>query len=716
MKKNKIISSIIVTALAASVVLPGCGLVSTNSEKDMAQVVATVDITASETLSSELKAYESAIEPTNIYKRDLISYFYNVGSSYIQNGYTYSQVFEMLVEGLVNSALITQYSTLYVLNELNVDKAAYAAVTGETEIDKQIAQYETYLLTAEEVKEVKYSYWSSLNSSINSYEQNFIDEEDEEKRGSATRTTPTNVDTEVEDFYPETDSGELNYNIYTGYEGYKLSQSGDYQENGALDGTTKTTRLRAYNAFVNSLKSNYLIKEGEDISEILKLDYIKTEYLAELKSAIVNKFYEIREEKLETEILSDENEEAKSYIQNRYEELVNQQKANYTTSTAFETAMGSMSDSSFILYSPDTTKDTKDANGTFGFVYNILLPFSSEQSYQLSALQAARDGSTAGKARENTYFASRNAILKQIETEDQRAAWFNGATEYAFDATDKVSDYFGDSKYLFFENNVVANDRYEGLKNYIGKYAYNGKVIKNNDETYTLKGEKLDIDGMLSELEAYVNYVLGSDKVDYTVDNGYYTRNDFYTVDEEGKDVVDYSKLVYASGKINVGTLTAETRKNVFVDGDLYKAMSAVNELQYAYTTDTAVLSEYLGYTISAYSTQFIKEFEYAAQTAVKEGAGTFKVCAGDYGWHLIYVTYTFDPNGGNVYGAPDWSKIEDEGTFEKLFFDYVMQSDLSNATTGYRVSIVEEHSSSNTVSLFEDTYQDLMELDNQTA
>ena len=73
---------------------------------------------------------------------------------------------------------------------------------------------------------------------------------------------------------------------------------------------------------------------------------------------------------------------------------------------------------------------------------------------------------------------------------------------------------------------------------------------------------------------------------------------------------------MYAYGKVDLGNFTASDLMNK--ESLSYKIMSAVNELQYAYTTDTAVLSEYLGYDIGAYSTDYIAEFEYATQYAIR--------------------------------------------------------------------------------------------------
>ena len=138
--------------------------------------------------------------------------------------------------------------------------------------------------------------------------------------------------------------------------------------------------------------------------------------------------------------------------------------------------------------------------------------------------------------------------------------------------------------------------------------------------------------------------------------------------------------------------------------------MSAVNELQFAYTTDTSVLSNYIGYSLSAYDTSYIKEFEYAAKKAVAGGVGTFAVCAGDYGWHLIYVTNVFKAEGGAVY-EPDWKNIEVEGTFENLFFEWIKGNDLSDVSTTIRTKILNDYNKDTTVTKYQSRYQDLLDL-----
>ena len=215
---------------------------------------------------------------------------------------------------------------------------------------------------------------------------------------------------------------------------------------------------------------------------------------------------------------------------------------------------------------------------------------------------------------------------------------------------------------------------------------------------------------MLEEFSAYINYVLGTtNSVSYSTDSNYYDTSDFF---KDGDDEeIDYSKFVYASGKVDFGS---DFKKNDLMNAatNQYKAMSAVNELQFAYTTDSGVLSNYVGYSVSAYDTTYIKEFEYAAKKAVSEGEGAFTVCAGDYGWHLIYVTFKYDLNGGAVNGETiDWSRISNEGTFENLFFEWIKSNDLSNVTSMRRSKIISEFNKEATVVKYQKRYQDLLDL-----
>ncbi len=726
MKKNKLIAiAAVAVAITMGASLAGC---VTLNEKDVKQTVSTVNIADSEKFKEEFKEYADTVETETVLKRDLIVAYLNTGSSYVQKGYTYAQVFDMLSDALVENATVMQYAVTYVLRNKVEAKDSKVTVEGYKAKTSEIEKY-VYLLgeDSEEVKNAKYSVKSSLNSALDNYERREIkDVESDDYAGTETRTAPTNVDTLKEDYIPE------NYNVYTGYEGYLLKDAGDDYE--PLDGTNRTTRRRAYSAFINYLDNNYLLTENDkDTNDIMKLNYVQDLYASQLQQQIIAEFSDLFQEDKEKVITTpDKDTGIYTYVKGKYDKMVAGQALSYGETSSFETALDNMSDTSFVLYSPDTTKDTdkQDDNtyGTYGFVYNILLPFSDKQSDVLKQLQYYRDNSDS--VTESDYFADRNALLKEIKTTDQRAAWFNGTTDYSFNVkeynaknADKTVNYFKGNnekrEYLFFENNVTNKDKYEPLDKYYGEYTYNGTVKKNDNGSYTLSPVKVDIDGMLDEFVAYVNYVLGGNKTSFSygdVIGGTATKESYYGVTDftknGDKDEIDYSKLVYATGKVDL-TDSEKNDRNAFVkDGNRYKAMAAVNELQYAYTTDTGILSKYIGYSVSAYTTSYIKEFEYAAQQALRMGVGAFKVCAGDYGWHLIYVTDTFKCEGGEEY-IPVFSKenVEAEGTFENRFYEWIKDSDLTSEATLKRSEIIRDYVNDDTVKTDKNVYKDLSEL-----
>ena len=755
MKKKRIVSGVVASALALSVTLGGCAsLASANTVADMKQTIATVNISKADDFGNEgLDDYKDAVGTTSISKRELISYFLNVGYSYL-NGYfggDYERTFNQLVTDLVNTAVITQYSVMYLLKEKAADESKSAeTIMSEYNAKETLSAKYEYVLGEDsvEVKLAKYSLLTAINSAIDSYEKNILEDEDDGNSGSESRTTPSGIDTEQDKYYPrkknengkyvdengvvladeDKDKAAIDYNVYTGYAGegysYLLADSGVYQDD-ALEGTTVSTRKRAYNSFLSSVNSYNLIDvKNENMKEVLSLTYIQDEYVNQLEQRIISKYYEVYEEKQEIDLKDDGKYD---YIKKVYAGNLKNQQDTYEAD-GFTSTLDSMSDSSFILYSPKTdghgVYEPASGNGKFGFVYNILLPFSAVQSNLLTEYKSKYADSDEDSGYTADYYIKRNELLKNIQTTDQRAAWFNGSTEYAFNASEKDGlDYYkGGSDWLFFENNLAGGDKYKSLEKYAGKYPYNGKVVE-KDDGYILIPNKLSIDGMLEEFSAYIDYVLGNSnnvsfKDGYQLgkeNTAYYANDDFYTAehkDDEKNTKLDYSKFLYAWGAVSSVEKTAIALYDK--TSNQYKAMSAVNELQYAYTTDTGVLSNYIGYSVDAAETNYIKEFEYAAQKVINEvGAGGFAVCAGDYGWHLIYVTYAFESDA-TTFSADelDWTKIDkEEDSFEKLFYEWIKSQDIPDITSTRRNEILTQFNIDKTVTKYQNAYQDLLDL-----
>ena len=727
MKSKLLVCGALAAAITMSVALPAC---VTRDEEDLNQVIATVDITKSENLEAEgLSEYASAISSENITKRDLIAAYYNTASS-LSSSYSTSEIFELLVNTLTNTAVVVQYTTLSLIKDKVAEDASflseYQALSSDVEKYELLLEGETSTNDdggeSDRVMLAQYALYSSINSSLDSQEESIINGDDQTSEATETRTTPGGAGEEVENFLPLNDDGTLNYNIYTGYTGdgysYLLEDSGAYADD-ALEGSTRSTRRLAYAQFITSLRDNYLLSEEEDVRDIMSVSYIQEEYLSQLQQQAINEYYERYQAEQEALIESVDENGVYTFLQNHYLSDLTDQTVSNSTASAFETSMSSLSDTSFILYAP-ATEGTD--GGTYGYVYNILLPFSASQSVNIDSSDTSAQ-----------YYFERKDILTGITAIDQRSAWFNGATDYSFDASQSDIDYYGKNDgrdYLFFEDNLTKPDRYASLDKYAGLYPYNGRVSENTDGTYNLVPNKVDIDGFLTELENYVEYIMGGDTVSIQKEDSYNVSSytDYYTeetadLEDESQRKIDYSRFVYATGKVDVGlddTDLSSFLSTMFVeDSAAYKAMSAVNELQFAYTTDTGILSNYIGYSISAYETNYIPEFEYAAQTAINEGAGTIYVCAGDYGWHVIYVTATFDTAGGAVYGEDiAWTADEvlTEGTFQNLYYTWIKDSTLTNVTTNRRSVINERFGGDSTITKYEDAYRDLLEIEDSSS
>lgn len=749
-KVSKIIASLL-SAVMLFVLLAGCDLISTDNERDMNQVVAEVNI-ARDTESLD-EAFQllgakdltlsdedlgSITSTDSIYKRDLISYFLSYGYNYVSQGSSYAEAVSEIMNVLVERKILTQFAVVYYLNEgkVRVDKDSITVDGGYTEVadsnelvmdgddltvagylaamdiegsadEKAIAGY-NYLLTDAEEMYAAYAVMTSINNSIDSYEEEIIAASNSDSSSSTTdRTTPTGANSRGDGYIPtKTVDGAtvLDYAVYTGIN--NVSDCGEYEK---VTGSTSVTRKRAYLRFVNALRANYLIGDGENITDITGLDYYDMELKTQLEQMLITKF--------SASIALDMSSRIDAAMTSRhYAELLEQQKdSDFST---FTTTMDSMSDTSFILYSPKKE--------TYGFVYNILLPFNAMQSLDLEELQDRNGGATSAK-----YYAERNKLFENIEATDQRSSWFNGSEDYSYEATEYYgSDQENRSNRLFFEDSFTGSDP-ELIDKYAGRYSYNGTAAEKEDgDGYKLTPNKLKINGFISEMEGYINYVLNDFNADSTDDHttgGWYTKgsdgtvswtgneNDrsFYNVtaeDFQKEDATDrkiYDNTIYYKGSVT--GVSSVSKSNTLVKEEIsYKAISAVNELMFAYTTDTAALNSYFGYSLQVdAASSYVAEFEYAAQQAISQGAGTYYVVGTDYGWHIIYVTFTFngEETYGNEFNADDMFK---EGTFSYLFYQNFKNSSVSDYIEKRSSDVLTKMHNDSVVTLYPKAYEDI--------
>ncbi len=707
MKKTTKVAAVALAAALSSTLLAGCDI-TTDVSKDYAQTIAEVNITESANFeSSSYAEYGDVIGTTEITKRDMVAYFISTGYSMMESyGWTYYDTFNMISETLVNRQIYIQYAMLYLLDdesESDITVAGYeAAVEGQTGIDRRLAAL-AYFLDEEEEAQALYSTRQLVNNTLDSQEETYLDHDhSHDDSASTARTTPTGIDTETEDYYNEA------YRIYTGSNA--LADCPGYE---APEGSTPTTRRKAYSSFLASLRANSLIESGEDLSNVESLTYFKTELASAYETAIINKLTD----KFEDTIRATVNEQ---YAQEIYDTTYSRQETTFANDTdSFETALEGVSDTSFVLTAPEAN---------YGYVINILIPFSTSQSLELENAPADL-GDTKGNN-----FLQRAALLKNVRGTDQRGTWFD--EDYAFDGAETENAYTGGNaarSYLFFEDSLGGNEQYERVPNYLGYYTYNGTVRRNDDESYTVRPNRITIDEFIAEMEGYltqaanevsvegdgytvsegvyVNGIAADDTINAVADNStYYNRSvsDYYT--ESG--AVDYSKFVYYAGQVNF--TNGFDANQFFLAGSAENvAYSVMNELSFAYNTDTAGLNDYFGYVISTGATDYVPEFEYAAQYVCRQGAGSYVVVPSDYGWHVIYCTFSFVADEeGNVI-APytfNWDDRATEGTFSYLFYEALCADLVSEYASIRQSNAIEDFKDCAVV--YEDRYADLSGLD----
>ena len=150
----------------------GCKLVTTNNERDMAQVVATIKIDNAPTKT--------------IYKRDVVVAY----NSYASGGYTgesSSALFTEVIDSLIQNAVLVQYSMKYFAEKMDI--------TGDEKWE-----IETYL-DAEEILDCKYHAYLEIEKLVNEYNKDKPEDKVGDTYEGDIRTVPTGamVNTEISD-------------------------------------------------------------------------------------------------------------------------------------------------------------------------------------------------------------------------------------------------------------------------------------------------------------------------------------------------------------------------------------------------------------------------------------------------------------------------------------------------------------------------------------
>lgn len=608
---TKIVTLLLITVLSVTA-FAGCALITTDTDRDMAQVVATVQI-------------EDDITADNIHKVEMLSAFMSYGYTYVQQyGYTVEATYEMILQNLVQNKIIIQGARMALAEKYNAGNAngdeflayfidnasangqinASASSMGESytveELQRVVSELEKYL-TALEIAQAKYSVRSSVNSLIEAYVEEEEDESEKEDETFTARTTPTKSENEAEYEYQLIKSETTDEDLWkpteydrkvavaalNGAEGAEeaIAECVDIYslnkyvfDNYVIDLST-SKNLKAFNAAIEDLKKNGLIAQNEkndvkaNADNALNYSYFLLNLKSQYESMIVSKYENSLVKENEGKLSIDK-------IWEQYQAEVAAQKESYLNGvTTYESALESVTEDTFVLVNPYSG---------YGYVLNLLIGFSAEQSSALSA-EKSRVGATA-----QSIEAKRNELIAQLTVKDQRETWV-----YSSYGTYANNEFTFDNEYF------VSEDVPELLKK------FNGKVFV-YDENGT---EEENADGVLETNWRFSNVIA---------------------------DSISWSTFAetYLKGLVGIEASSDGDQGQI----DLTDAKRAIlDDLIYAFGTDQGSLGSYLGYVYSPFTsaTKYVPEFAAAAQEVVSLGKGAYKLVATNYGYHLIVCTET---------------------------------------------------------------------------
>ena len=612
MKKRLIrFITLIMSVIIGIAGLSGCRLITKNSERDLGQVVATVNINQEE----------------NIYKKDLVMGYMNYGYMYVQYyGYSQKDVYTIILNNLVNNRIVVQVA-YEEFEESSVKDETKAKYTPERYLDE------------DEIIEAKYNTYKSINDLLDAYSDDNTYTEKKDTLTMDVRTVPTDA---------KNKEAEVDKETYVA-KGFDVS-SNEY-------------RRDAFNKVIKLLKDNGLCGDGNN-SRIEDTEYFKMLLKSNYENEIIKNYEEF--------VLADIKASV-SYanLKTLYDSKLSTQQA--WSNSDFVSALSNASATSPILYS--------NQNGTYGYVYNLLLGVNDYQSGQIEELQEKRVHEVLTEAE---YAEQRAEILKYTIAQDLRSSWILSGYDFDFETKKFTGDY------AFAEDSL----------------SFKGEVnkLRDADEEHNLSAVysvgKLNTYGLTGFIDLVNDYVYGGDKgAENTTDSNIYWE--------------------YNSGADDMP--------------EEYDAK--INELLFAFSTDPGSLNTYKGYVIKPDNNEYVKTFGDAGKALLDEGGSSYKVVASDYGYHFMFFSevWTFEKgyadldaylatlNIDNEYESwdkyleemiKDWDDFEEENNFLYILTSEWISKKLSDVSSKAIGNITYKYhygEQKNCTTIYEDRFADLL-------
>ncbi len=341
----------------------------------------------------------------------------------------------------------------------------------------------------------------------------------------------------------------------------------------------------------------------------------------------------------------------------------------------FVSALSSASKSSPVLYS---------GFGTYGYVYNLLLGASDEIKDELNDVKTRKDDKT--EKSEEELWTEKKAILDKITVKDLRSTWI--LSGYDFDGEKFTGDY------------TFAKDAANSLP---FKGTVDGYEKKDGDEGYTVKSVAATEYNLTDFFKMMEEYLYGSEQAD-------------------AKDPAD-GKEIY---------------KVVSSNATIAEYDAKINELLFAFSTDSGSLNTYKGYVIKPEvetgNEDYVETFGTAGRRLLGMGKSSYIAVASSFGYHVMFFSEVFTPDYTIANNLVDYlnyvanvSKTEEEwkAEFDKMvdewddyedtdFYMYLLMNEISSTDVSNRLSAKEKEAYndalyvSNSVTKYESRYSDL--------
>ena len=333
------IAALVLAIVMCFSTLAGCNLITVNNERNLNQVVATVQI-------------EEDAPLDKIYKKDMALAFMNYGYMYVQYyGYTQAQTYQMILDSLVQSRVFVQYA----MKAFDEGVAPFA-ITIEKEDENKGVWDVTKYLTAEEELEATYNTIKAMNDLLDSYEET----DEEEKKNDTLSMEVRAVPTGATNFEEEVDK--------------------DAYVTKGIDVDSTQERRVAYTKVIEMLRVNGLLG-SEYKGQITQTDYYNETEKSNLENKLLEKF---------NKCISDNARSVYTFgnLKDEYENKYNEQKEWSTSEFINKLSSASASDPILCGF-----------NGNYGYVYNLLLGANEIQQTMIADISTGLSAEDRAKAR-----------------------------------------------------------------------------------------------------------------------------------------------------------------------------------------------------------------------------------------------------------------------------------------------------------------------------